>query len=444
MLISVLFLSSCLREDLPSAETTQVTYQTDEFESDTTEENTTEENTTEESTMEEYPAPVPVISESARVWLDLRSDADGVVMTFEEIAEENDRVLAECDVMTDVLTVPDALSSDEIRAHIGRGHIPNLPKYDTDGSKITKEHLSGVVESMGEGSIPESVTLRRGIVTIRANLRSVPDDKPYRMSPDDPYDTIQQTELHVATPVWVIWESTDGEYFLVVSSNYSGWVKAECIALTESLEAWERFAAPESFVTVIESSVKLDATELDMGVVLPLISEDREYFTLSLPVRGEDGSLSETELKLPRSSAVKGYLDFTYENFISQAFKYEGIMYSWGGLDSGVDCSGFISNVLRTFGFRLPRDTKDQQTVVGESIEVRGKTHGEIAELLESTSGPTAVYYPGHVLFYLGRGADDGKYYFIHAPRIGEAVSVTAKTSLAGMTYICEFTVAER
>lgn len=434
VLISVIFLSSCLRDDIPSYENSTVTQQTINVESDTA-----EENTTEESTMEEYPDPVPVISESLKVWLDMRSDTDGVIMTFDEITAENERICADSDVMTDILSVPDTLSRDDIIAYMKRGNIPVLPRYDTDGTPISTEYLEFVVASMRESDIPENVVPHRGIVTSRANLRAIPDSKPYRKSPTDPYDTIQQTELHVATPVWVVWESTDGHYFLVVSSNYVGWVKAECVAVTDSADAWMRFASPESFGCIIDTSVKLDTTELDMGVTLPLVSEDREYFTFSLPVRAEDGSLSETELRIVRSAAVKGYLDFTYENFISQAFKYEGVMYSWGGLDTGVDCSGFISNVLHTFGFRLPRDTKDQQNVVGSSVEVKWKTHAEITEILENTKGPTAVYYPGHVLFYLGHG-EDGKYYFIHAPQIGESVSVTAKTSLIGITYICEFT----
>ena len=114
-------------------------------------------------------------------------------------------------------------------------------------------------------------------------------------------------------------------------------------------------------------------------------------------------------------------------------------MYSWGGLDHGVDCSGFISNVMRTFGFMLPRDTKDQQNVVGTAQDVKGKGHAEIAAVLAQTDAPTAVYTPGHVMFYLGYDAVTGQYSFIHAPQIGESVSVTTKTDLSAVTYICEF-----
>lgn len=437
LLLSGLIFTSCLRD----ADTHPPAKTESSKETETVIENVTEERT-EESSMEEYPMPEPEISDAAQVWIDAKQDTTEVIMTLGEITSENERVMKDSDVMTDILALPESITSDEIKAFIDKGHVPSLPKYDSDGSEITLEHLQNVVSSMGTEIIPESISPRMAIVTARANLRAFPDDKPYRKSPSDPYDTIQQTELHVGTPVWVVYESTCGEYLLVRSSNYAGWVKAENIAVTDSADEFNRFAVPENFVCITATSVKLEETELDMGVILPLASEDREGFTVKLPVRLSDGTLGDTETRLTRDVANKGYLDFTYENFIIQAFKYEGTMYSWGGLDTGVDCSSFVGNVLRTFGFRLPRDTKDQQKIVGTSIEVRGKSSSEISMILESTNGPTAVYYPGHVLFYLGHGTD-GKYYFIHAPQIGEAVSVTAKTSLENMTYICEFSAKE-
>ena len=435
LLAAVLFLTSCYGK----TDTSQ-TMESENIDALGTVDYETEEIVTEESSMDIYPVPEPIINDAAKVWLDLRLDTNSVIMDFDSISAENDRVCNDSDVMTDICAVPEVITADDIKGYIAKGHVPYLPKYDTDGTAISYAHLNSVVSSMGQDDIPSEVTPRLGIVTTRANLRAFPDDKPYRKAPNDPYDTIQQTELHVATPLWIVHESTDGEYLLVRSSNYAGWVKSECVAIAESKEDWLLFASPADFVCVIDTSIKLLGTELDMGVILPFVGMDKNDFIVNFPVRDENGFLVSTEVNVSSASVSKGYLDFTYEHFISQAFKYEGVMYSWGGLDTGVDCSGFISNVLRTFGFRLPRDTKDQQKIVGTSVEVRGKTHAEIAQLLESTSSPTAVYYPGHVLFYLGYSLQDGKYYFIHAPQIGEAVSLTGKTSLAGMTYICEFT----
>lgn len=439
MILSVLLLTSCLRRaDVPPPAATE-SYSVSESET----EGTTETADEESSSMEEYPIHEPEISDTAQAWIDLRPDPDGIIMTFREIMAENDRVSDTSDVMTDVSLLPETVTADDIRSYMRRGHVPHLPRYDSDGSEIPNEHLQNVIASMGDSSVPEKVEPIRAIVTTRANLRSIPDSKPYRKAPTDPYDTIQQTELHVGDPVWVLHENTDGEYLFVISASYVGWVRTDYVAVTDSAENFEQFASPERFVCITVPSVKLEDNELDMGVVLPFISEDIEGFTVKLPRRLEDGTLSYTELRLTRDVAHKGYLDFTYENFIIQAFRYEGVMYSWGGLDTGVDCSSFVGNVLRTFGFRLPRDTKDQQGVVGDSTEVRGKSHAEIARILESTDSPTAVYYPGHVLFYLGRSTTDGKFYFIHAPQIGEAVSVTSKVSLEGMTYICEFSAGK-
>lgn len=379
------------------------------------------------------------VSEAEKMWLDIHSDACAVILTEDEIKEENLRLLAESEKLLDVTDFKQTVKGEAISAAIG-GYGEHPPHgYDKDGTAIDDTHRSHVSDNRALDEIAAEVSVRRAIITSRANLRSFPDHKPYYRDPKDPYDSIQQTELHLGAPVWVLHSSRDGEYLFVSAYHYSGWVKESCVSVTDDDALWNSFASPESFVTVLEPSITVMGEVADMGVCFPLVASKDGVHTVTVPVRDSQGILTTAEADIPSSSVCVGRLPYTYENFIRQAFRYEGVMYSWGGLDEGVDCSGYISNVMRTFGFMLPRDTKHQESVVGTAQDVRGKSHEEKAALLDEVKAPTAVYYPGHVLFYLGYVEDEGKYYFIHAPRIGEAVSVTTKTDLSGMTYICEF-----
>lgn len=396
------------------------------------------EQTAQAETEKPEPPEIP-IGEEEMNWINLHGNAKGVIMTPDEIAAECRRLASESPKINDIVSFDvSKRTPDKIRADIeAYGTLPAVG-YDRDGRLIDEAYKSDVMGKRNMDAIGNYQVIR-GIVTSRANLRSFPDNKPYRKSADNQYDSIQQTELHFATPVIVLHRSLDGKYYFVESYNYKGWVESSRIAVTDDAGLWEKFVAPEEYVRITATSVYLANREVDMGVKLPLVRDRGDRFDVTVPLRREDGKLATNSQTVRAEYAVIGDLPYTYENFIVQAFKYKGVMYSWGGLDHGVDCSGFISNVMRTFGFMLPRDTKDQQNVVGTAHDVRGKSHAEVVATLAEVNAPTAVYTPGHVLFYLGYDAATGQYSFIHAPQIGESVSVTTKTDLSAVTYICEF-----
>lgn len=436
ILALMITLTSCLRDvDTPPTVDRTNTSETDIFTDMSAQ-------TESMSTETEYVPPDVQLSEEAMMWTDKHPEADTVIMTPEQIESDNLRMLGESASLTDITNVTNNYTGAELIAQIGDDRKPTLPAYDHDGTEITYEHYNTVIANMGLDSIAEDNPVKLGIVVSRANLRCIPDDKPYLGSPDSLYDMVQQTELHVGVPVWVLHQSVDGEYFYVKSPSYAGWVKSCDIAITDNSDAWSEFATPKSFVVVTETSVFINESELDMGVKLPMVAYDNGIYTVKLPEMDENGVLTYTETDIPAHYVSEGYLPYTYRNFVTQAFKYEGVMYSWGGLDSGVDCSSFVSNVMRTFGFVLPRDTKDQESVVGATIDVIGKSHSEVAAIIEDITAPTAVYYKGHVLFYLGHNGA-GEYSFIHAPQIGEAVSIERKRDLSGLRYICPFAKSE-
>ena len=50
----------------------------------------------------------------------------------------------------------------------------------------------------------------------------------------------------------------------------------------------------------------------------------------------------------------------TRANILHQSFKFLGERYGWGNAYNARDCSGFVSEVYRSFGVQLPRNTRDQ------------------------------------------------------------------------------------
>ena len=86
--------------------------------------------------------------------------------------------------------------------------------------------------------------------------------------------------------------------------------------------------------------------------------------------------------------------------------------YSWGGKDLGVDCSSFIQNLYRTFGFIFPRNTSSQNNSVGPFLDLTKMSNTEKLETIKKQK-PALLYQKGHVMLYLGVKKNEP--YIIHA-----------------------------
>ena len=173
-----------------------------------------------------------------------------------------------------------------------------------------------------------------------------------------------------------------------------------------------------------------------MGAFLPYVSENDTHFKVQLPIRDKDGNLSFSTAEVSRDAAVFERLPYTAELFFSQAHKYLGTDYGWGGADGGVDCSGFICSVFRSFGIYLPRNTSEQRLFSGRKTVLSGKTNDEILSILSELKAPAAIHRPGHVMIFLG--IKDNIPYVIHAPQGGEKVSVMALVYTANLESVSE------
>ena len=164
-----------------------------------------------------------------------------------------------------------------------------------------------------------------------------------------------------------------------------------------------------------------------------LVTEDEDSYTVQIPKRrGDTGTLFLEEAELSKADAVRGSLEYTMKNYYAQAFAYLGTYYGWGGADGGVDCSGFVCAIFRTFGIYLPRNTGEQSKYAGTVLSLLNDPSG----VLDTVDQPAAVYRPGHVMLYLGK--KNNTHYIIHAPQGGEQVCV-AELSMANLTGVSVF-----
>ena len=332
-----------------------------------------------------------------------------VLMNYQAILKYNAKTLKNDATLYNLDTIT-SLNKKEIEKLILKYELPKLPKYNGN-QKITNDDLNKILDNRNLNNIVDINNVVKGIVIKRTNLKSFPTKIHFFDKPGmDNFDNLQESELHVNTPLIITHTSKDSLWSYVITPTYIGWVLKEDIAFATS-DDFNYFTAPEMFAIIIKPSIAINNTTLDMSVKLPLLKIDKNY-GLALPIKGDDGYVKKKKIVLTKEDAHIGYLNYTKENVYNLAFKYLNTPYRWGGMDYGVDCSSYVANIYRSFGFIFPRNTSNQRQSLQKNIDLTNLSSKEKLKLIEGKE-PILLYQPGHVMLYLGKY--NKKNYIIHA-----------------------------
>ena len=121
-------------------------------------------------------------------------------------------------------------------------------------------------------------------------------------------------------------------------------------------------------------------------------------------------------------------LPLTWRHLLTELFAAVGMPYVWGGAAHGKDCSHLVQDVFARFGVLLPRNSGQQAEAGIAHIDLPPELprHMRLG-LLESLAGqaPLLLYFPGHIMVYLGTDADG-------VPRVVHALGEVAEACPAG------------
>jgi hypothetical protein len=372
---------------------------------------------------------------SPEFWVSRLDQADKVLLDAGAIAAQNATLMRIDESMHELRAMPASLSREQVTAWIDAlSERPTKPLYDIDGHAVPAATLDEVVANLDLAAIPLQQSTRFGLVVRRAALRTFPTAlRVFSEQGDTDIDRFQESALFPATPVVIAHQSRDGNWLFVVSERYAAWVEKRFIAegtrdpvLAYTQKAPYRVVTGAKVETVFtRERPQLSELQLDMGVRVPLadlaadsaVNGQHPYTShvLELPVRGAQGELRFAPGLLQRNTdTAADYLPLTGANIIRQAFKFLGERYGWGHDYNGRDCSGFVSDVYRSMGVQLPRNTSDQS--VSPALQ---RTHFDQADGRDKRMAAVAalqvgdlIYIPGHVMMMIGR--IDGVPYVIH------------------------------
>ena len=368
-------------------------------------------------------------------WIARLQAADQVLIDRTTIDARNARLLREDDSMHDLSALPATLDRAQVAGWIDDlASKPAKPLWDEAGKPVPQATLDAIVGNRAMDKIPADQATRYGMTVERAALRAFPTTLRVFSSDDDAdIDRFQESALFPGDPVVIVHASADGQWLFVVSPRYAAWIEAKAIAegdkatvLAHAQRTPYRVvtgAKPRTVFTREEP--RLSELQLDMGVRMPLadVAPDKPVngqhpyasWILDLPVRDAEGRLAFAPALLQKNAdSAADYLPLTRANLIRQSFKFLGERYGWGHAYNGRDCSGFVSEIYRSMGVQLPRNTSDQAV-----SPVFARTHFEAGDSREKRMAAVKaleigdlIYIPGHVMMYIGK--IDGQPYVIH------------------------------
>lgn len=359
-----------------------------------------------------YTYGVQTISEMSKesFWLQNIKVKNQIIMSAGDIEAFNQKIIKNIKNSYDIINLPSEMDGDLVKKYISNYKIPSSPMVNADGKPLSKDFYNEILKNRNTDNVKEKVQVQFGIIKTKTSIRSFPcDTGVYESKESLGFDKFQETGISGLKPIAILNKSLDEKWLFILSYNYSGWVKSEDVFIT-SKDKLKEICYSKDFIMVKSNYLNIkiiskegyeESYKLQMGTKIPLVTEKASEYVIKLPLE-QDGEFKIIEVSINKANSLSlGYLPYTKENIINQAFTLLGEKYDWGDKEDGRDCSSFICSIYSCFGFELPRNDSEQILIPGKSTSLNAAELGDI------------IFMKGHVMMFLGKY--NGNNYMIHS-----------------------------
>ncbi|GAA8278431.1 SH3 domain-containing C40 family peptidase [Helicobacter pylori] len=288
--------------------------------------------------------------------------------------------------------------------------------YGEDLKPNAKAFNDELIKSMDIEHYPSAKI--RAVVARDSDVRAVPTNKPFYLSPKGyPFDRYQNSLIFQGTPVLVTHFNTDKTYAHIQSSFVYGWIKVSDLAYMHDKDI-ELLTHLKDYVMPIKDKIPLYTdygdfyTSARVGELFALIPQSQT--TPQKPPKKElkaYGFLRDSKGYATLQSVILEEKDFFVfpKAFNSENMAYFidtmlGQKYGWGGLLGNRDCSAFTRDSFANFGILLPRNSYAQSRYANNYVDLSSMKSKEKEDYILKNATPfgTLIYLKGHIMLYLG------------------------------------------
>lgn len=371
---------------------------------------------------------------SADFWTSKLSNSSEIIMNQEQISNFNSKIISNVKAMYDLSSYKDTISKTDIVNYINSYKLPTKTMYFSNGTKVDNAFYNSISDNLNMSNLSDSTKIKYGICIQKTSIRSFPTNEGiYSSTTSKECDFFQESACQACEGVLLLNQSKDSKWYFVQSNNYRGWVDASNIAVTTDKKQFFDYLNSQNFLVVTGNYIKtqfnpyseqVSDEKFFMGTKIPFITSnipsvidnqctDGNY-VVKLPVRDKNGILNFKLAIISKNQDIHvGFLTYTHENILKQAFKLLGDRYDWGDKYVGRDCSGFILCIFKTFGFNLPRNTDVQELTPGSKKQFnKNDSLSNRNQTLDKVNPGAIIFMNNHVMLYLGK--ENGTHYIIH------------------------------
>ncbi|MGN8427399.1 SH3 domain-containing protein [Helicobacter pylori] len=288
--------------------------------------------------------------------------------------------------------------------------------YGEDLKPNAKAFNDELIKSMDIAHYPSAKI--RAVVVRDSDVRAVPTNKPFYLSPKGyPFDRYQNSLIFQGTPVLITHFNLDKTYAHIQSSFVYGWIKVSDLAYMRDKDI-ELLTKLKNYVMPIKDKIPLYTdygdfyTNARVGELFALIPQSQK--TPQKPQKKElkaYGFLKDSKGYATLQSVILEEKDFFVfpKAFNSENMAYFidtmlGQKYGWGGLLGNRDCSAFTRDSFANFGILLPRNSYAQSRYANNYVDLSSMKAKEKEDYILKNATPfgTLIYLKGHIMLYLG------------------------------------------
>lgn len=263
---------------------------------------------------------------------------------------------------------------------------------------------------------------KRAIAITNIQGRFLPTDEPhfhsYKLAGSGyPFDNLQAAVIWAGTPLYILGETADRAWSMVLSPGFIGWVKSTDIAKVNNnfVTKW-LMASQQNIAAITSTQIAIIDSENNefrfsgyIGMLFPAIKKPGGIEIL-IPVADEKQQAHIHHAHLSMRDLVLIPFLPTPQHFVAIMQHLLGRTYGWGGMYFYNDCSGELKSIYTPFGIWLPKHSSDQVDpgqVLGKLDDIssgRPDPHVRSAYLMaQAHPWMTIIHIGGHVLAYLGK-----------------------------------------
>ena len=336
--------------------------------------------------------------------------SSNILMTKDEINNFNKKIKG----IISLRTFKDKISKTELEKLIFQND-DYFPLY-IDSTYYEHQDFTNNIVLNDMNAVRYAITLKR------VNVRTFPTLLKATYNPESTgFDQFQETTFEINEPILVLTEDKGRNWLFVQGKNYNGWILKSDVAFFKDKKDFINYidSLNANFVTTISSKSKLilgseKFQEVNMGTKF-ILQENTPidgYWKVLIPTRDQSATVRFVTGRISTSDAVYQYLPYTRKAIIDQAFKMLNEPYGWGGENGFHDCSSFIQDIFKSFGFTLPRNADVQEMLPGNRFSFKNLNDDERLDIIKKLKPGALLFMRDHVMLYLGYF--DGSAYVIN------------------------------